>query len=57
MRLRLAGEDGDEVGRLYILSSGEMTPFELTLSRRDGSRAYRIVTEIDGRHRLEAVGS
>ena len=56
VRLRLTSEEGDEVGRLYILSSGEMTPFELTLSRRDGSQAYRIVTEIDGRHRLEAVG-
>ncbi len=56
VRLRLGTDEDDEVGRLYILSSGEMTPFELTLSRRDGANAYRIVTEIDGRHRLEATG-
>ncbi len=54
IRLELDGDRGDEVGRLYILSSGETTPFELTLARADGSEGYRIVTEIDGQHRIEA---
>jgi len=55
VRLRLGDEGGDEAGRLYILSSGEMTPFELTLSRDGVRQAYRIVAEIDGQHRVEAV--
>lgn len=54
----LAGEeDGDEEpgSAIYILSSGEITPFELTLRRGNEEGGYRISGEINGEVTLEKL--
>ncbi|MFQ5487017.1 MAG: type II secretion system minor pseudopilin GspH [Gammaproteobacteria bacterium] len=43
----------EENPRLYILSSGEMTPMEILLSGSDSEHNYRIVIDINGRIRIE----
>ncbi len=43
----------EENPRLYILSSGEMTPLEILLSSADSERNYRIVIDINGKIRIE----
>jgi general secretion pathway protein H len=44
------GLGGDEAptSLVYILSSGELTPFELTLQRGDGTDTYKITGKLNG---------
>jgi general secretion pathway protein H len=42
------GGDDTPTSLVYILSSGELTPFELTLRRRDADDAYKITGKLNG---------
>ena len=45
---RTLGGDKAPPSLVYILSSGENTPFDLTLSRDRGDEAYRITGKLNG---------
>lgn len=42
------GGDDSPTSLVYILSSGELTPFELTLRRRDAGDTYKITGKLNG---------
>jgi general secretion pathway protein H len=43
-----SGEKADEQSRLYLLSSGEMTPFVLTLKDRNSTATYQLRGSFSG---------
>ncbi len=55
VKLQPAGADEEQAaGQIYLLSSGEITPFELTLQTTgEAAQTFRITVTIDGRHRIE----
>ena len=43
-----SGDDDTPKSLVYILSSGELTPFELTLRRSDAGGSYKITGKLNG---------
>ena len=49
------GKEGEEEKpRVFLFSSGEITPVEIVLRSEDSESRYRIITEINGKVSLEA---
>jgi len=48
-------EDPEKLPRVLMLSSGELTPFELNLSMEDEEESYRLVGQINGKLTLSRV--
>jgi general secretion pathway protein H len=54
--MTLGGDDDDgkkAPPRIYFLSSGEVSPFELTLRRRGGSEVYTLTGDLRGKTELK----
>ncbi|HFD92625.1 MAG TPA: type II secretion system protein GspH [Gammaproteobacteria bacterium] len=47
-------EEEDEKPRVYLFSSGEITPVEIVLQAENSEARYHVVTEINGKVSLEA---
>jgi general secretion pathway protein H len=53
MTLGIGDDDEKAPPRIYFLSSGEVSPFELTLRRRGGSEAYTLTGDVRGKTELK----
>jgi general secretion pathway protein H len=54
-KMTLGSDDDDKKAppRIYFLSSGEVSPFELTLRRRGGSEVYTLTGDLRGKTALK----